>query len=288
MADLLAIDKLTRRLRRGRRARRGLAHARRRPGARAARPQRHGQDHADQFDRRRDPLFRRHDPARRPRHHARCAPTSGRMPASAGCRRSATSSSRSPSRRTSPRSRGRAAGRWRKVYELFPRLAERQRNLGNQLSGGEQQMLAVGRALGPQSARHPARRAARRAGADHRRGTARARCSRIVREEGMSAILVEQNAQKILGVTDRAAILERGSVVHEGESGQLIADRRCSKAISASPPPAPARAPARGIETALNLSLARRVPPPARPWSRRLARGNRLRRRRDQLPGGSG
>jgi ABC-type sulfate/molybdate transport systems ATPase subunit len=48
---------------------------------------------------------------------------------------------------------------------------------------------------------------------------------RIIRDEGMSAILVEQNAQKVLGVTDRAAILERGAVVYEGASADLSADR---------------------------------------------------------------
>src|SRR4051812_16432062 len=48
---------------------------------------------------------------------------------------------------------------------------------------------------------------------------------RLIRDEGMSAILVEQNAKKILGVTDRAIIIERGCVVHEGDSAALLADR---------------------------------------------------------------
>jgi branched-chain amino acid transport system ATP-binding protein len=48
---------------------------------------------------------------------------------------------------------------------------------------------------------------------------------RIIRDEGMSAILVEQNAQKVLGVTDRAAIIERGVVVYEAASADLLADR---------------------------------------------------------------
>jgi branched-chain amino acid transport system ATP-binding protein len=48
---------------------------------------------------------------------------------------------------------------------------------------------------------------------------------RIIRDEGMSAILVEQNAQKVLGVTDHAAILERGRIVHDGPSAALLADR---------------------------------------------------------------
>src|SRR5687768_15088423 len=95
-----------------------------------------------------------------------------------------------------------------KVYGLFPRLAERRRNLGNQLSGGEQQMLAVGRALilnprimlldEPLEGLAPII-------VDELLAALR----RIIREEGLSAILVEQNAKKILGVTDRAAIIER-------------------------------------------------------------------------------
>jgi branched-chain amino acid transport system ATP-binding protein len=111
-----------------------------------------------------------------------------------------------------------------KIYALFPRLAERRRNLGNQLSGGEQQMLAVGRALilNPRVMLLD----------EPLEGLAPilveellAALRRVIRDEGMSAIMVEQNAQKVLGVTDRAAILERGSVVYEGASADLAADR---------------------------------------------------------------
>jgi branched-chain amino acid transport system ATP-binding protein len=116
-------------------------------------------------------------------------------------------------------------GRWTlaRVYELFPRLKERRRNLGNQLSGGEQQMLAIGRALALNS---------RLLLLDEPlEGLAPilvqeliAALSRVMREEGLSAILVEQNAQKILSITDRAAILERGMIVHESTSAALKAD----------------------------------------------------------------
>ncbi|MGD0027004.1 MAG: ABC transporter ATP-binding protein [Xanthobacteraceae bacterium] len=111
-----------------------------------------------------------------------------------------------------------------KVYALFPRLAERRQNLGNQLSGGEQQMLAVGRALvlNPRVMLLD----------EPLEGLAPilveellAALRRVIRDEGMSAILVEQNAKKILGVTDRAIILERGCVVHDADSAALIADR---------------------------------------------------------------
>ena len=117
-------------------------------------------------------------------------------------------------------------GRWttEKVYALFPRLAERRQNLGNQLSGGEQQMLAVGRALvlnprvmlldEPLEGLAPIL-------VDELLMALR----RVIRDEGTSAILVEQNAKKILGVTDRAIILERGAIVHAADSAALAADR---------------------------------------------------------------
>jgi len=111
-----------------------------------------------------------------------------------------------------------------KVYALFPRLMERRGNLGNQLSGGEQQMLAVARALvlNPRVMLLD----------EPLEGLAPiiveellAALRRIIREEGMSAILVEQNAKKILGVTDHAIIVERGAVVHAADSATLAADR---------------------------------------------------------------
>jgi len=122
-------------------------------------------------------------------------------------------------------------GRWttEKVYAMFPRLEERRQNLGNQLSGGEQQMLAVARALvlnprvmlldEPLEGLAPIiveelLRALRR----------------IIRDEGMSAILVEQNPKKILAVTDDAIILERGAIVHAAESAALSSDRAALEA----------------------------------------------------------
>ena len=111
-----------------------------------------------------------------------------------------------------------------KVYTLFPRLAERRHNLGNELSGGEQQMLAVARALilNPRIMLLD----------EPLEGLAPILIEelltvlrKIIREEGLSAILVEQNAQKILGVTDQAIIIERGSIVYQGASAAITADR---------------------------------------------------------------
>ncbi len=111
-----------------------------------------------------------------------------------------------------------------KVYAMFPRLAERKTNLGNQLSGGEQQMLAVGRALvlNPKIVLLD----------EPLEGLAPiiveellSALTLLIREEGMSAILVEQNPQKILGVTDHAVILERGAVIYQSTSAALKGDR---------------------------------------------------------------
>jgi len=111
-----------------------------------------------------------------------------------------------------------------RAYEMFPRLAERKANMGNQLSGGEQQMLAVARALvlNPKLLLldEPLEGLAPIIVEELLRSIAR-----VVRDEGMSAIIVEQNPRMILPITQRAVVLDRGSVVHEGVSAELLVDR---------------------------------------------------------------
>ncbi len=116
-------------------------------------------------------------------------------------------------------------GPWtrRQAYEMFPRLAERRGNLGYQLSGGEQQMLAVARALMLNPTLllldEPLEGLAPIVVEELLRSIAR-----IVRDEGLSTIIVEQNPRLVLGITERAIVLERGRIVHEAGSAELRAD----------------------------------------------------------------
>lgn len=121
-----------------------------------------------------------------------------------------------------PARAGRASSPWtpERVYELFPRLAERKTNLGTQLSGGEQQMLALGRALVLNPTLllldEPCEGLAPIIVQELLRAI-----RRITREEGLSVIIVEQHPQAILAISDTAAVLDRGTVVYAGSAASL-------------------------------------------------------------------
>ncbi|MFN0162921.1 MAG: ABC transporter ATP-binding protein [Burkholderiales bacterium] len=116
-------------------------------------------------------------------------------------------------------------GRWpmARVYELFPRLAERRSHMGNQISGGEQQMLSIGRALMGDPALllldEPLEGLA-----PIIVQTLLKSIGRLIREEALTVILVEQSARLALEVTRQAIVLNRGRIVFSGESAALLAD----------------------------------------------------------------
>jgi branched-chain amino acid transport system ATP-binding protein len=117
-------------------------------------------------------------------------------------------------------------GRWelKSVYDLFPRLAERRGNMGNHLSGGEQQMLAIARALMTNPALllldEPLEGLAPII-VEELGGAIR----RMVLDEGTAMVLVEQHTTIALALTDQAVVIERGAIVHRAPSAELAKDQ---------------------------------------------------------------
>ncbi|MBO6716674.1 MAG: ABC transporter ATP-binding protein [Rhizobiaceae bacterium] len=117
-------------------------------------------------------------------------------------------------------------GRWNldSIYGLFPRLKERRQNMGNQLSGGEQQMLTIARTLmtnpsvllldEPLEGLAPII-------VEELTGAIR----KMAQDEGIALVLVEQHADVALRLTDQAIILERGVVAHQARSDELLNDQ---------------------------------------------------------------
>jgi branched-chain amino acid transport system ATP-binding protein len=127
--------------------------------------------------------------------------------------------------RVGARAGTRSAAPWTvaRVYELFPRLAERRANMGNQLSGGEQQMLSIARALmtNPSVLLMD----------EPTEGLApvivellTAALQRLRAESGLTIILVEQNSRVALAFSDRTIVMDKGRIVYDGASAALRAD----------------------------------------------------------------
>jgi branched-chain amino acid transport system ATP-binding protein len=116
-------------------------------------------------------------------------------------------------------------GEWTlaRIYEIFPRLHERRANMGNQLSGGEQQMLAIARAMitNPRLLLLD----------EPMEGLAPIIVQELLRvirglvtNQGLTVIVVEQHARLALSLTRRAIVLDRGRIVHDSDSASLLAD----------------------------------------------------------------
>jgi branched-chain amino acid transport system ATP-binding protein len=117
-------------------------------------------------------------------------------------------------------------GKWNleRIYRVFPRLQERRANMGNQLSGGEQQMLAIARALmtNPRLLLLD----------EPMEGLAPIIVQELlrvirdlIRDEGLTVIVVEQHARMALSLTRRAIVLDRGRIVHDSDSSVLLQDQ---------------------------------------------------------------
>jgi branched-chain amino acid transport system ATP-binding protein len=129
------------------------------------------------------------------------------------------------------RASGDRAARWQlgEVYDLLPRLRERRRHRGDELSGGEQQMVAIGRALlaNPRVLLFD----------EPSEGLAPLLVDRVretiagLRERGLSAVLVEQNLHVAVALADRVAIMSKGEIVHRASVAEVRRDRATAQAL---------------------------------------------------------
>lgn len=110
-----------------------------------------------------------------------------------------------------------------RVFEMFPRLRERQSNMGNQLSGGEQQMLAIGRALVTNPRLLILDEATEGLAPLVREEIWQ--CLARLREAGQTILVIDKYVERLIKLADRHIILERGRIVWQGSSAALDADR---------------------------------------------------------------
>jgi len=110
-----------------------------------------------------------------------------------------------------------------RIYRMFPRLKERAQNLGNQLSGGEQQMLAIGRALSTNPRLLILDEATEGLAPVIREEIWQ--CLAQLREAGQTILVVDKYVDRLVRLADRHFILERGRVVWQGSSAELDSDR---------------------------------------------------------------
>jgi branched-chain amino acid transport system ATP-binding protein len=109
-----------------------------------------------------------------------------------------------------------------RVYEAFPRIKERRTNMGNQLSGGEQQMLTIGRALMTNPDLLILDEATEGLAPLIRKDIWRV--IRQIKETGIATLVIDKDVKSLLSISDRAMIMVKGKMVFSGQAAELIAD----------------------------------------------------------------